>query len=247
MSLTIAWRTMTGMGSEPGELCWIGPVTTSQAARVAAAAAIDPTARWNLIITDDDGRALNLVPLRKPARSGQQAPGLAGSVTVTIPASAARGASGGQNVIDLATQALDRAGAGDVPGAPELARLLADVIPAARKALTRPLADTGGCPHTDATAGYAVPDRLRRQVATRDRTCRNPVCRQPARRADQDHTKAHDKGGLTCSCNLGSLCRLHHQLKQLPGWGLAQTRPGYFTWTTPAGLTYEQAPDTYPV
>ena len=96
-------------------------------------------------------------------------------------------------------------------------------------------------------AGYRVPDRLRRWITARDRTCRNPVCRQPATRCDQDHTLAYHRGGRTCPCGLGSLCRIHHQLKQLPGWHLTQDANGRFTWTTPAGLTYHQEPHCYPV
>ena len=42
-------------------------------------------------------------------------------------------------------------------------------------------------------------------------------------------------------------CRRDHQLKQHPRWKLEQTRPGYFTWTTPGGRTYTVGPDTHPV
>jgi hypothetical protein len=49
-----------------------------------------------------------------------------------------------------------------------------------------------------------------------------------------------------CSCNLGGACRRRrHQLKQHPRWQLRQTRPGHFTWTSPAGRTYTTGPDTY--
>jgi hypothetical protein len=43
------------------------------------------------------------------------------------------------------------------------------------------------------------------------------------------------------------LCRLHHELKQLPGWQLSQDANGTFTWTTPAGLTYRKEPYRYAV
>jgi hypothetical protein len=42
-------------------------------------------------------------------------------------------------------------------------------------------------------------------------------------------------------------CRKHHMLKQDPRWKLEQTRPGEFTWTTPAGRSYTVGPDTYPL
>jgi hypothetical protein len=84
-------------------------------------------------------------------------------------------------------------------------------------------------------------------VIARDVTCRNPACRQPAWRADLDHTIAYDQDGRTCRCNLGGACRRDHQLKQHPRWKLEQTKPGVFTWTTPAGRTYTVGPDSHPL
>jgi hypothetical protein len=78
-------------------------------------------------------------------------------------------------------------------------------------------------------------------------TCRSAVCRQPAWRADLDHTRPYDQHGRTCTCNLGGGCRRDHQLKQHPRWKLEQDRPGFFTWITPAGRTYPVGPDTHPV
>jgi hypothetical protein len=92
-----------------------------------------------------------------------------------------------------------------------------------------------------------APPRVREFVIARDQTCRNPVCRQPAWRADLDHTIPYDQGGRTCCCNMGGECRKHHHLKQHPRWKLQQTKPGIFTWTTPAGRTYTTEPDTYPL
>ncbi|HEV2242754.1 MAG TPA: hypothetical protein VGR98_17050, partial [Streptosporangiaceae bacterium] len=63
------------------------------------------------------------------------------------------------------------------------------------------------------------PPRLRELVTARDVTCRNPVCGQPAWRADLDHTQPWAPGGTggkTCSCNLGGRCRRDHILKQHP-------------------------------
>jgi hypothetical protein len=74
-----------------------------------------------------------------------------------------------------------------------------------------------------------------------------PGLRQPAWRGDLDHTIAFEKGGRTCKCNLGALCRTHHRIKQHLGWSLHQTAPGIFTWTTPAGRTFTATPDTHPV
>ena len=124
---------------------------------------------------------------------------------------------------------------------------------AATRALGRALAqaqvdeEAGGCAHTGESPAYRPPPRLREYVIARDVTCRNPACRQPAWRADLDHTHPYDNHGRTCGCNLGGACRSHHQLKQHPRWKLQQTRPGEFTWTTPAGRTYTTSPDVHPV
>ncbi len=105
----------------------------------------------------------------------------------------------------------------------------------------------GQCAHTMSSASYRPPPRLREYVGARDVTCRSVTCGQPAWRGDLDHTVPWHSGGITCSCDLGALCRTHHKIKQLPGWRLEQGRPGYFTWTTPAGQVYDIGPDPYPV
>jgi hypothetical protein len=106
-------------------------------------------------------------------------------------------------------------------------------------------AAAGGCAHQTASPGYRPPRRLREQVITRDLTCRNPVCGQPAWRADLDHTIPYDHGGRTCTCNIGGACRRDHQLKQHPRWKLRQPQPGWFEWTAPSGRTYTTEPTVY--
>jgi hypothetical protein len=142
---------------------------------------------------------------------------------------------------------------GTSPLPPALSPVAVAALRAARRALDRARAQresdrvAGGCAHGDASGAYRPPPRLREFVIARDVTCRNPACRQPAWRADLDHTIAYDQAGRTCRCNLGGACRRDHQLKQHPRWKLEQTRPGEFTWTTPAGRKYTVAPDTHPV
>jgi len=134
-----------------------------------------------------------------------------------------------------------------------LGEILAAALHAARRAAAIAEAETaeeaslaiGRCAHRKSSPAYRPPPRLREFVAARDQTCRYPVCRQPASRADQDHTIPHDQGGRTCDCNLGGACRTHHRIKQRPGWRLVQPEPGTFVWSTPAGRTYTQTPDTY--
>jgi hypothetical protein len=136
---------------------------------------------------------------------------------------------------------------------PALSPAAVAALRAARRARERARAQgesdraAGGCAHGGASAAYRPPPRLREFVIARDVTCRNPACRQPAWRADLDHTIAFGRAGRTCRCNLGGACRRDHQLKQHPRWKLEQTRPGEFTWTTPAGRKYTAAPDIHPV
>ncbi len=262
--LTVPWRTLTGLGPEPGELSWIGPITPGQARDLAVAAAADPTCTWRLIVTDDDGHAIAITTLRPRRDTGTSPPGLVSEVTVTIQHTLAAGLARDGQSRDWITAAITRLTSGtatttgsppgrDQPDPGKLADLLTKAIPAANiaaaEAAALAAADTaaGGCAHTRQAPGYRISGTMRRWLNTRDRSCRNPICRRPATQCDQDHTLAYDRGGRSCTCNLGGLCRLHHQLKQLPGWQLTQDAQGYFTWTTPAGLTYRKEPYSYAV
>ncbi|MGH3165996.1 MAG: HNH endonuclease, partial [Trebonia sp.] len=246
--LHLPWRTAAGMASLPGELARYGPIPPGQARDLAAAAAADPAVRWQVIVTHDDGRALAVTILG--GRRDTAATGLIDEVTVTIAASLAEGLDSDDATRHWAASLLDGIRAA---GRPELASILGKIITAARKAAAeaemRALLDeqAGGCAHTIQVTGYKVPDTMRRWIIARDRTCRNPVCRRRAAQCDADHTRPYHKGGRTCPCGLGPLCRGHHELKQLPGWHLAQDAQGYFTWTTPAGLTYREEPFKYAV
>ena len=84
---------------------------------------------------------------------------------------------------------------------------------------------------------------LTRWIRTRDRTCRAPGCRVPARAADIDHTVDHAAGGATSHVNLAVLCRHHHRAKHQAGWTVTQPRPGRLTWISPAGRTYHRSTD----
>jgi hypothetical protein len=249
LDITLPWATFAGLpGGGLGILGRIGPVTPVQARQVAAAAEGDPAAQWRIIITNPAGQAIAVTRIRRPhqragpstARAGPPHPaGLVGRVTLTI----------SQNT--LREQATARPGGPDPPGG--TAGIVMAALRAAAAALDQALARAGddaaagGCAHTDESPGYRPPPRVREFVIARDVTCRSPVCRQPAWRADLDHTIPYDCGGRTCRCNMGGGCRKHHQLKQHPRWKLEQTKPGIFTWTTPAGRVYTVGPDTYPL
>jgi hypothetical protein len=91
---------------------------------------------------------------------------------------------------------------------------------------------------------YRLPAPIAEHVRLRDRICRMPGCRQPARRCDVDHVHAWHKGGATTECNLQCLCRRHHRLKQNPAWRI-RYQDGYATWTAPNGHEYVSAPHDY--
>jgi hypothetical protein len=101
-----------------------------------------------------------------------------------------------------------------------------------------PLAPVRGDP-TQRTPGPA----LASWIATRDRTCRAPGCRVPARAADIDHTTSHADGGPTSHDNLAVICRHHHRLKHDGGWRVTQPEPGTLVWTSPGGREYSRQPD----
>ena len=253
LDVTLPWATLAHLpGGGPGILGRIGPVTPVQARQLAAAAEHDPAAQWRIIVTNAAGQAIAVARIRRrrsragpgPARDGPPQPtGLVGRVTLTISQDILN-----EQATGLSGQATGQPGGPDPPGGLAMAALRAAAT-ALDRALARAEADVaaGGCAHTDESPGYRPPPRLREYVTARDVTCRNPVCQQPAWRADLDHTIPYDQGGRTCRCNFGGGCRRHHQLKQHPRWKLEQTRPGIFTWTTPAGRTYTVGPDTYPL
>jgi Domain of unknown function (DUF222) len=242
LDLALPWSVLAGLSAEPGHLGRIGPVTATQARRLAEAASADPGAQWRVIVTSSAGQALAVtrVPRRAPARGspGREEPGgpspgsgLVGRVTLTLSE-------------DTLTGPHDHHPAGGIAAA-----ALRAAAHAAARATAQAVADAAasGCAHDSQSAAYRPPPRLQEFVTARDLTCRFPTCRQPAWRGDLDHTIPWPRG-RTCRCNLGGLCRTHHLLKHHPGWELTQAAaPGTFTWTTPAGRSYTATPDTHPV
>jgi hypothetical protein len=231
LDLRAPWTTVTGHSSEPGYLSRLGPITPAQARHLAGLATQDPGVRWRVIVLDPQGRAVAVArPRSAPGQPAGPATGLVGQVTVTIspdsltvpPADAAR-----------------------LP--PALNRVLAAAHDAIARAAKQTAADTtaGRCAHTEATAAYRPTRYLWDLVTARDLTCRFRTCRQPAARCDLDHTTPFDQGGPSCACNLGGICRFHHQIKQHPGWRLDQAVPGTFIWTTPSGRRYLVQPDCH--
>jgi hypothetical protein len=263
LDVVLPWVTLAGLpGGGPAILGRIGPITPVQARQLTDAAEHDPAAQWRVIVTSAGGQAIAVARIRRPrsragpgpARAGppghvRSGAGLVGRITLTISQDTLR-----EQATGLHEQNTGLPGGSGPPGGPgppsEIAMAtLRAAVTALDQALARADADAvaGGCAHTDESPEYRPPPRLREFVTARDVTCRNPVCRQPAWRADLDHTVPYEHGGRTCRCNIGGECRRHHQLKQNPRWKLEQTKPGVFTWTTPAGRTYATGPDSYPL
>lgn len=97
------------------------------------------------------------------------------------------------------------------------------------------------------TSPYRPSESMRRHLRARDRTCRFPNCRMPARRCQIDHNHDYARGGPTDPCNLACLCETHHALKHPDvdprwRWTAEQRAGGVVVWTTPGGVEYVDTP-----
>jgi hypothetical protein len=240
LDLVVPWSALAGHTAEAGHLNRIGPVTRLQACQLLVLAARSPHTEWRVVITGNDGRAVAVERARPRWHLGSSAAGTATTGVV------------GRVTIAIRESWLGTPRAADPAGPSPIREITAMVLRAAGRAAARARSERSSqtqadaCAHALASDSYRPPPRIRDFVSIRDVTCRFRTCGQPAWRTDLDHTKPWQKGGLTCSCNLGGCCRTHHKIKQLPGWRLEQPRPGVFRWTTPAGRSYEVAPDPYP-
>ena len=88
------------------------------------------------------------------------------------------------------------------------------------------------------------PDReTAERVVQRDRVCRFPGCRRPARQCDLDHRIPYDKGGPTTFDNLDVLCRYHHRIKTHAGWRAIRLPGNRMRWTSPLGAELIDEPE----
>ncbi len=236
LDLTVPWSTLTGDSGEPGQLARIGPITPAQAHHLADLAAADPGVSWRVVVIGSDGRAVAVCRVPRLRR----VPGSGDRVGAGSPASLIR-----RVTVTISADRITNPPPAGLPVILERTRRVA--AQAAENARLQALAGAaaGGCAHDLAGSAYAAPPRLRDFITARDGTCRFPTCRQPVWRCDLDHSIPFHKGGKTCSCNLGGLCRFHHVIKQHNLWQLAQAVPGTFAWTTPAGRTYHAQPDQH--
>ena len=124
------------------------------------------------------------------------------------------------------------AGYGEIPAS--TARLLA-ADAKWRRFITDPL--TGNLLDYGRTT-YVPPQALVDFIVARDRRCRFPGCRQPARVCDIDHAIPWEEGGETSKENLGLLCRRHHRMKTHGGWKFNSFADGSCEWISPEGKRF---------
>ena len=76
--------------------------------------------------------------------------------------------------------------------------------------------------------------------------CTFPPCRRPQDRCDYEHSTPYEKGGRTCLCDAGPVCRRNHRNKQAPGWHLEHAGPaaGSAGPPPPAAATSAAPPNT---
>ncbi|MFN8125448.1 MAG: DUF222 domain-containing protein [Candidatus Nanopelagicales bacterium] len=89
---------------------------------------------------------------------------------------------------------------------------------------------------------YRPPAALARLIRARDPHCRMPGCRSMI--TDLDHIIPFPRGATTPE-NVAGLCRRHHRMKTHTRWRQRDTSDAAGTswrWTTPSGVTYDDAP-----
>ncbi len=109
--------------------------------------------------------------------------------------------------------------------------------------IRRLVTDSAGCILDAGRRHYLASDLQKLVLRLRDQHCRFPGCNRPAERCEIDHATPYDSGGRTDSCNLGPLCKHHHEMKTAGYWHItASARDGSCTWRSPLGRIYQHEP-----
>ncbi|WP_144877066.1 HNH endonuclease signature motif containing protein [Microbacterium sp. 1.5R] len=151
---------------------------------------------------------------------------IAGSVSITVPVQTLMGTSTMPAELD-----------GCVPIDADTARRLAGSATGWDRVLTHPISG-----RLLAVDRYRPSAELRRHLRARDQRCRFPGCGQLPGDCDIDHTRDYATGGHTDAGNLGTLCRRHHSLKHHTPWHVEHLGDGLYSWTSPTGRIYLDAP-----
>ncbi len=126
--------------------------------------------------------------------------------------------------------------------ADEIRDLLADAA-LGSSTIRRLVTDSAGCILDAGRRHYLASDLQKLVLKLRDQHCRFPGCNRPAERCEIDHAHPYDAGGHTDTCNLGPLCKHHHELKTTGYWHITTShRDGSCTWRSPLGRIYQHEP-----
>ena len=101
------------------------------------------------------------------------------------------------------------------------------------------ITNPNGTPVHTQTTRRRPTKQLDRLVKAANPTCVFPGCRMPSINCDVDHRLEWSRGGPTCNCNLGPVCRYHHVIRPQHNWTYQPDRYGY-TWTSPLGHKYHK-------
>jgi hypothetical protein len=92
----------------------------------------------------------------------------------------------------------------------------------------------GPCDHRHQAPGHEPGKHLRHLIGVLNQDCTHPTCRRPEFQCDNEHSRPHDRGGITCLCEGGPVCRHNHRNKQQPGWKLREAGArGWFRGSAP--------------
>jgi hypothetical protein len=234
--LTIPLLTFLGLADRPAMMSRAGPVDPDLARTLAAAAARNPDSKWCITVTGTDHRPVAHGCGRPPPRNRKHGRGKPVPSRQDWPDEPAQPGGGhgppGTGTIRLNIAALtgNTAHAG-APGDLEFA--LENLA--------------GPCDHAHQADGHDPGVKLRHLTGILNQCCTFLTCRRPHRQSDYEHSTPFEKGGRTCLCDGGPVCRHHHRDKQAPGWHLEHgENRGWFTWTTASGRTYTTKPTQYP-
>ena len=169
-----------------------------------------------------------------------------GSVaTVTGPVQEAKLAVHVNVLVPLATL-LGSDACGRIGNTPATADEITDLIAQAAlesSTIRRLVIDSAGCILDAGRRHYLASDLQKLVLRLRDQHCRFPGCNRPAERCEIDHAHPYDAGGHTDTCNLGPLCKHHHELKTAGYWHITTSaRDGSCTWRSPLGRIYQHEP-----
>ncbi len=87
----------------------------------------------------------------------------------------------------------------------------------------------------------------RRRAEILHPTCIHPGCRMPSVDCDIDHRILFSDQPITCTCELGPMCRHHHVIRHKYGWSYDLVDGGDFVFTSPFGHCYTTSGKPAPV